>query len=274
MNIRSRLTVIALVVVLVMAVLQISRLLQPVEDGVRAAMLPVARLLAAAAAGARNALIGTPEARELAERTDELEARLNSLVVDYVRLRALEDENRSLAASLEFERDTGYDFVPARVIARSVDPRSATVVIDRGAKDGVESGMAVVIGNGILVGKVTSLKERVSTVTLVSDGTSRLAAAAVGNERLFGLVEGGGNNVARLTLVPQSEPLKRNDLIITAGTEEKIPPHLVIGIVNEVEGTDTDPFKNASIEPLAKRDRLDIVMILRPAALRPTGGSN
>jgi cell shape-determining protein MreC len=129
--------------------------------------------------------------------------------------------------------------------------------------------MAVVVGDGILVGKVTSLKERVSTVMLISDVSSRLAAASLGGSRLFGLVEGSGNQVARLTLVPQSEPLGRDDIIVTAGTEEKIPPHLVIGIVNDVQGTPTDPFKSASIEPLAKRDQLNIVMVLRPSALRP-----
>ena len=129
--------------------------------------------------------------------------------------------------------------------------------------------MAVIVDNGILVGKVTALKERVSTVTLVSDQSSRLAAASSGGNRLFGLVEGSGNQVARLTLVPQSESLERDDIIVTAGTEEKIPPNLVIGIVNDVQGTDTDPFKSASVEPLAKRDQLNIVMVLLPSAFRP-----
>ena len=77
-------------------------------------------------------MIGSPEFNELRDRNNELEARARSLVVDYVRLRALEEENRSLTSLLEFKRQTGYESVPARIIVRSVDPRSATVVIDRG----------------------------------------------------------------------------------------------------------------------------------------------
>ncbi len=265
----SKLLIASIVTVIVLSVLQISRLLQPVEDVFRAALLPVGRIFATVGVGARNLLIGSPEFNELRDRNEELEARASSLIVDYVRLRALEEENRSLTSLLNFKQQTGYDMVPARVIVRSVDPHSATIVIDRGSKDGVETGMAVVVGDGILVGKVTSLKERISTVTLVSDESSRLAAASIGGSRLFGLVEGSGNQVARLTLVPQSEPLERDDIIVTAGTEEKIPPHLVIGIVNDVQGTPTDPFKSASIEPLAKRDQLNIVMVLLPSALRP-----
>ncbi len=269
MKIRSRLLIATIALVLVLSVLQISRLMQPVEDAFRTVLLPVGRFFATIGTGTRDLLIGSPEFNELRDRNNELEARARSLVVDYVRLRALEEENRSLTSLLEFKRQTGYESVPARIIVRSVDPRSATVVIDRGSKDGVETGMAVIVGNGILVGKVTALKERVSTVTLVSDQSSRLAAASSGGNRLFGLVEGSGNQVARLTLVPQSESLERDDIIVTAGTEEKIPPNLVIGIVNDVQGTDTDPFKSASVEPLAKRDQLNIVMVLLPSAFRP-----
>lgn len=269
MKIRSRLFIATAAIIIALTILHISRIAQPAEEAARFALLPIGRFFAAAGVGARDMLVGSPEFNELRDRNAELEARMRLLVLDYVRLRALEEENRSLTALLTFKRQSGYDSVPARVIVRSVNPNSATVVIDRGSKDGVEIGMAVVAGNGILVGKVTNLKERVSTVTLISDESSRLAAAAAGGNRLFGLVEGGGNKVARLTLVPQSEPLQRDDIIVTAGTEEKVPPNLVIGIVNEVRGTDTDPFKSATIEPLAKSDKLNIVMVLRPGALRP-----
>ena len=53
-----------------------------------------------------------------------------------------------------------------------------------------------VIDNGILVGKGHGRKERVSTVTLVSDQSGRLAAASSGGNPLFGLVEGEWNRCA------------------------------------------------------------------------------
>ncbi|MBU0540294.1 rod shape-determining protein MreC [Patescibacteria group bacterium] len=269
MNFRSKAIITTLAVTALIAVLQIARILDPLEGGLRVMFLPVVRGMASLGDSTRNALLGSPEAKVLKERNSELEARLASLIVDYVRLRSLEEENRSLQALIKFQNDTGYDNLPARIIAQSTDPKSATVMIDRGSRDGVETGMAVVIGDGILVGKVTGLRERVATITLISDESSRIAASALGGKELFGLVEGRGNGVARLTLVPQSADLKRDDVVVTAGTEDKIPANLIVGIINEVEGKATDPFKSASLESLVKPERLSIVMVLLPSVLRP-----
>lgn len=266
---RSKMAVIVISVVAGMVVLRLAGVLHPLESFSRRALLPFARVFSFMGDGARRILRGRPNVETLGERNAELEARLVSLTVDYVRLRALEEENRSLQALTKFLNQTGYDHVPARVIARSVDPRSATMVIDKGSKDGVETGMAVVVENGIFVGKVTSLKDRIATVTLVADEKSRIAASLSGRHRLLGLIEGRGNNVARLTLVPHAEELAPDDVIVTAGTEDKIPPDLIVGMVNQVEGKPTDPFKNASLEPLAHADLLNLVTILRPSALRP-----
>ncbi|MCI0479031.1 rod shape-determining protein MreC [Candidatus Uhrbacteria bacterium] len=272
MRTRTRVIVFAGAAILAVAVFRVAGILHPFEGAARTVTLPVARVFAAIGAGARDVLRMTPEAKDLEERNTELEARLAAIAVDYVRLRALEEENRSLRALSGFLDRSGYDAVSSRIIARSADPRDASILIDRGSRDGVETGMAVVADDGVFVGKVTSLKERVATVTLVSDERSRVAAAAPGRDRLFGLVEGTGNRTARLTLVPQQEPLSSDDIIVTAGTEEKIPPNLAIGLVNHVEGKPTDPFKSASIEPLANVDALDLVIVLRPEAMRPEEG--
>ena len=107
-------------------------------------------------------------------------------------------------------------------------------------------------------------------VSLLADSQSRVAAARSGTPGLIGLVQGEGNGVARLDLVPRSTSLAMNDLIETAGTEEKIPPHLALGLVNHVDGVLTDPFLSASLEPFADVSRISLVAILRPAALRPS----
>lgn len=129
--------------------------------------------------------------------------------------------------------------------------------------------MALVAEEGIFVGKITELRERVSRVTLVSDEGSRIAAATAGRDQLIGLVEGLGNGTAELTLIPQQIELVPDDIIVTSGTEEKIPANLPIGLVNVIEGQPTDPFKRASIEPLLNVDQLGLLLVLRPTVLRP-----
>ncbi len=259
-------------IIVLLVVFRVIGILAPLESGMRYLFLPVVRVASGIGSAIGGVLRRSTDTRELRAKVDELEARLGTITVDYVRLRSLEEENQSLKQLTGYLDATGYEHVPARVIARSIDPQRATVLIDRGSRDGVETGMAVIVGEGLFVGKITALKERVATVTLVADEGSRIAASRAGQHRLFGLVEGRGNYVARLTFVPQAEELRADDVIVTSGSEDKIPSDLVIGLVNEVDGKPTDPFKSASIQPIVQGDRLRLVSVLVPSALRPKGG--
>jgi rod shape-determining protein MreC len=252
-------------------ILYFAGILSPLENVLRFLFLPMMR--ASAAVMSALGFHGTGRsAGELEQRAKDLEARVSSLSVDYVKLRSLEEENRRLRETATFLQSATYDHVGARVIGRSTDPRDASLLIDRGSRDGLELGMAVVVDEGVFIGKITQLSSRISRVTLVSDEHSRVAATRAGETKLLGVVEGRGSQLAQMTLIPQSEPLNPSDLIVTAGTEEKIPANLVIGVINRVDSKPTDPFKVATLEPLSSRERIDLVIVLRPAALRPEEG--
>ncbi len=266
---RASVPLVAVGAILAIAILHAAGALRPVEDLLRAAFLPAARVFSLAGASVGGRLAPHASVATLEERVKDLEARLASVSVDYVQLKALEEENASLRKLAGFLDAGAYDHVSAQVISRTTDRQTATLLIDRGATDGVETGMAVIAEGGVFVGKVTSLREHVSVVTLVSDASSRLAASVAGRPGLIGLVQGEGSGVARLTLVPQSVALTPNQIIVTAGTEEKVPPNLAIGLVNDIEGTPTDPFRSTSLQPLAETVNLVHVSVLRPAALRP-----
>lgn len=235
---------------------------RPLRETFRGALLPVARVASNMGEAAGRALHVAPDARAANERADELDARLRAITVDYVRLRALEEENKSLLAQAKFISSRGFQMLGARVISRAMTNTTAAVTIDRGSRDGVEIGEAVVTGEGIYIGKIVSLGDRTAIVKLVSDVSARAAATVAGNDRVAGVIEGRGNGVARFTLVPQALDLKRDDVIVTAGTEEKVPGNLTIGLVNDVESAPTDPFKSASIEPLAPLSRLELVSVI------------
>lgn len=251
-------------------ILYVSGLLRWIEGGLHRVMLPVARVASRIGFQIDQHVTPFVTRTDLEHRIGELESQRDSISVDYVQLRALEEENRSLKKIAKFLNETGYDHVGAQVIARSTDPHQATMLIDRGTADGLENGMAVVAEEGVFVGKISAIREHVATVTLLSDVRSRVAASTAGEERLMGMIQGEGNGVARVTLVPQSETLEKDQLIVTAGTEEKIPSNLIVGLITQVEGKPTDPFKTATLEFFAQLHRLDVVIVLRPTALRPS----
>jgi len=106
-------------------------------------------------------------------------------------------------------------------------------------------------------------------VTLLTDVDSRVTAKLIDKRELIGIVEGRGNGTAVLTFIPNNDGIVKDTIVVTAGTESKVPPNLVIGVINKIEGEETDPFLTASIEPYALLDRLLFVSVLRPSVLRP-----
>ncbi len=249
-----------------LGILAIAGILKPIGSGLQAIFLPVVRPIAGIGRFFERSTDPAQSLEAARQRIAELEARVSSVSVDYVKLKSLELENQNLKDAGNFLKNSPYEHVGAHIIARSVDPIHASLLIDRGSADGLEIGMAAVVGEGTYVGKVISLSSHVSRIMLVSDESSRVSAAVAGTKQLIGVVQGLGNHVAELTLVPHIAALKQDDVIVTAGTEEKIPPDLVIGMATDVQAKETDPFKSATIEPQAERERIDLVVLLRPAA--------
>ncbi len=198
---------------------------------------------------------------------EQCEERLQVRIVDAARMSALEQENRLLRAQASFLAESGYDHVGARVIGRRIDHIHARLLIDRGTNDAIEEGHAVITENGILVGKIVEAGTRVSTVELLTDVDSRIAVASAKDGQLIGVLEGRGNGATLLTYIPSSVDVAADDLLLTAGTEEKIPPRLAIGVVNAVTRSAKDPFYQASVDPTIRIERLSFLSVLRPSAL-------
>ncbi len=198
---------------------------------------------------------------------EKCEERLQSRIVDAARLSALEQENRLLRAQASFLAESGYDHVGARVIGRRIDHIHARLVIDRGTNDTIEVGQAVIAENGLLVGKIVEASSRISTVELLTDVDSRIAVASAKDGQLIGVLEGRGNGAALLTYIPSSVDVVADDLLLTAGTEDKIPPRLPIGVADAVTRTSKDPFYQASVDPAIRIERLSFLSVLRPSAL-------
>ena len=120
--------------------------------------------------------------RRLAAENADLRARVASL-------QAAGTENARLRRDLQFERTFGRRMVAAQVIGRGPDAFTRTLAIDRGAADGVQPGMVVVTGAG-LVGRVREVAAHSAAVQTVADPLVRVNAYLV-DSGLEGTVSGG-----------------------------------------------------------------------------------
>lgn len=254
--------------IVVLAILSLSGLLHPLGDLGRRVTLPIIQKLSAIPRSVASFAEGSDQtSRDV--RIQNLQRQLAAVVIEKGKMDALQEENQQLRAQAKFLTTSGFASVGARVISRDVRANRALLFIDRGRRDHVEVGQPVVVGEGIFIGKVSALEERVSTIELLTDPNSRVAVSPLDQKRLVGVLEGRGNGATVLTYIPSSEHLTRDQILVTAGTEDKVPQNLPLGIINAVEGKTTDPFLNAAVDPLVSLDRVLLVSVLQPEALRP-----
>lgn len=180
-----------------------------------------------------------------------LRERVTSLSLSTLETEALRRENDELRSLLAFTREEGasYDIVPAQVVARAFGEERARLVVNKGAEEGVVVGSAVVVADGVLIGTIEGVKERFSTVRLLTDHRSRVASKILGSETI-GVSEGTKGSLLTFGFIPRHVDVKENDLVFTSGLESGIPEGLVIGFVTLVSLDDTQPFNTATIEPL------------------------
>jgi rod shape-determining protein MreC len=164
-----------------------------------------------------------------------------------------------LAALLNFKQAHAQAaMVGARVIAASAGTASRTIVIDRGESDGIRRNMAVITPDGA-VGKVIEVYGGTAQVLLLTDKEGGAGAMLV-NSRTQGPVGGTGEPTLLMKYVATDEKVEVGELIVTSGMDKIFPSDIPIGTVTEVKPG--SPFKQIRVQPAAKLDRLETVIVL------------
>ncbi|MFI1887206.1 rod shape-determining protein MreC [Streptomyces jumonjinensis] len=224
----------------------------PVQNGVASAVDPVGNAIGAVRdSGRRHDRISTLE-RENAE----LKARLGS-----------DDRNRSRARELDSMLRTAgagqYGIKGAQVIAiGAAQGFSWTVTIDIGSDDGIKRDMTVLNGAG-LVGRVTTVGPRTSTVLLANDPDFTVGTRMEKTDEL-GFATGQGDRPLSVQLLNGKHKVKKGDRLVTFGSQADRPfvPGVPIGEVVRVDPSGGDLTRTVYVEPYAGFSKLDIVGVV------------
>lgn len=168
-------------------------------------------------------------------------------------------ESQRLAGLLNFRNaHPEASMLAAEVIGASADPTSHTLFINRGERDHVRRNLAVITPEGI-VGKIVEVFPTSSQVLLINDKESGVGALFAGT-RTHGVVKGSGDPNPRMDYIVNDEKVQVGDRILTSGEDHIFPKDLPIG---KVESTKAGaPFQVISIDPAARLDRLEDVLVL------------
>lgn len=180
---------------------------------------------------------GGQEVDRLRSENGEL---LAELLRQQQRAASLEAQLRKVSAFRDVPIAEAPRVLPASVIL-SEDPSTwhRTALIDRGTRDGVRAGMAVVEGPNV-VGKVLEAGESTARVRLVGDPVFRMKCAAVkkgAGSGVTGILAGSGDGNCRLEYVLDREPVDEGWVVVTVADPERgWPAGLLVGDVAKGAG--------------------------------------
>ena len=157
----------------------------------------------------------------------------------------------------------------AAVVLRDPAPGRDVIVIDRGARDGVRKGQAVLGSGATLIGLVSSVQDQRARVRLLSDPQSAIAAVVQSTRTQTALT--GSRDGLRLEFAPIGDPISEGDLVMTSALIGGLPGGLLAGLVTEVDRSGQDLFADIKVEPLATYERLEHVLVITEPSRTASG---
>ncbi|MCK2125741.1 rod shape-determining protein MreC [Thauera aromatica] len=183
-----------------------------------------------------------------------------------LRFEQLEQENTRLRELLQMSQRVGVKSIAAEILYNAPDPFARKVILDRGAQQGVEAGLAVVDAQGV-IGQVSRVHPIQSEVTLLTDREQAIPVSVVRNG-VRGVLYGNGRGTLEMRHALADVDLQPGDRLVTSGLDGVFVPGLPVATVLRVD-RDADAFARIECAPLAAVERSVHVLVIGRAAYPP-----
>lgn len=174
---------------------------------------------------------------------------------------ALQEENRRLRNLLRAVQPLEQDLLLAESLPVKGDARRRMILINRGSRDGVFVGQAVLAAEGLL-GQVVHVGPRTAEVLLLTDDMHAIPVRiARTGQRAIARGTGQGERMEILHL-PNNADVREGDLLITSGLGGTFPAGYPVASVSVIEQTQSGVFASISARPLAPVDDVREVVLV------------
>ncbi|MCL2576954.1 MAG: rod shape-determining protein MreC [Defluviitaleaceae bacterium] len=203
--------------------------------------------------------------QQLITTNRELQAEINRLEFENHRLSLAAEVNDALIAALNMHQQ--YSHLPtigARIIAQDPNNWYRSFRIDRGANDGVQTGMVIIAGGGV-AGVIRYVNPTSSQFVSVLD--SRFAAAVITpRTEDTGIARGDTalmqQGLLRMDHIKATAQIMPGDEILTSSDSSIFPAGLLLGEVQSIHTNPDGLTRHAIIRPAADLSELEIVLII------------
>jgi rod shape-determining protein MreC len=233
---------------------------QLAEEQARALLSPVAGFLGDLALPVANVVLRADEVSELSAENAALRLDVERLERKLSTLQEQQMTATAAAALFDSAQLSTDEALVAPVLLRDPAPGRLTMLIGRGADDGVLVGQSVLGPGGTLIGVIADVEPSRAWLRLLTDGDAAIAVV-VQSSRTPGALVGTGGGLA-LELVERGADVAAGDLLVTSALGGRVPAGLIAGRVTSVTSQPQDLFKAITVEPLSDPQRLEQVLVL------------
>jgi rod shape-determining protein MreC len=188
------------------------------------------------------------------------------------RYAALESESERLRELRESTADVTDHFVIGKIMHLDLDAFRERVLVDKGARDGIYVGQAVLDAGGVF-GQVARVGQLTSEVILVSDAAHAIPVQINRNGLRTIAVGTGDTSRLKLPYLPTSADAVVGDLVLTSGLGGGFPAGYPVGTIAEVRRDPSQSLADVEVKPAAALDSARELMFVwlkpRPDELPP-----
>lgn len=204
---------------------------------------------------------------DLTKQVETLTQENLKLKVQNAKFLTLEDENRRLRDYLVFAQSRQLSLQMAEIISSGTALDSwqnkRVITLNQGSDQGVKIGLPIVSSEGVLLGKITAVKNNLAEACLLYSADCQLAVGLAGQGKTIGIARGDlGLNIT-VEFIPQDQTIVEGQVIVSSGLEADMPPGLLIGSVSRVIKQSNELWQSAIINPAADFNNLRFVAILK-----------
>lgn len=166
------------------------------------------------------------------------------------RLEALEAENRRLRELLASAARIDDTVVIAEIVALNQDPYRNQITLNKGARNGVYRGQALVDAHGVM-GQITEVSSRRARALLITDPDHGIPVE-VTRTGMQTIAIGAGDQGLRLPFLASNADIQVGDELVSSALGDRFPTGYAVGSVYEVKHVAGEHFMEALATPAAR----------------------
>ncbi len=180
-----------------------------------------------------DAIEGITDVSRLRAENEELRARLDAALINDAKCEIAIAENQKLNRELSIINAQPRDTLIADVIHDNSALGHNTFIINRGARDGLKSGMVVTTTDMQLAGIIIDVAGNFARVRALTDSDTNIAVRVIGSE-VYGFMTGNGS--ANPTMGFFSDPEFRANAgikLVSSNISGVLPGGLIVGVMTD-----------------------------------------